>query len=62
MIWRNKDRRKVFLGKYAHRNLQRLYEDATTEDERENMDYFEAMVAIFMARFKLTTNLSLANF
>ena len=59
--WRKKDRRKVFLGKYAHRNLQRLYEDATTEDERENMD-FDAMVAIFLARFKLTTNLSLANF
>ena len=32
--WKAKDRRKVFLGRFAHRNVQKLYEELTTEEGR----------------------------
>lgn len=59
--WRTQDRRKVFLGKYCHRNMQKLYEELTTVDDRNDMP-FNNMIRIFIDRFKLSTNLSLANF
>jgi hypothetical protein len=59
--WRGQDRRKVFLGRFAHRNLQKLYEELSTPDAREGMT-FENMVNLLTNRFKANTNLSLANF
>ena len=59
--WREIDMRKVFLGRYSHRNLQKLYEDITTENNRGDMT-FTNMVRVFTDRFKLSTNLTLANF
>ena len=59
--WRTIDRRKLFLGRYAHRNLQKLYEELTTMDTRNDMT-FKNMVKTFTDRFKLSTNLPLANF
>ena len=59
--WRTIDRRKLFLGRYAHRNLQKLYEELTTMDTRNDMT-FKNMVKTFTDRFQLSTNLPLANF
>lgn len=59
--WKETDRRKVFLGRYSHRNLQKLYEEIVAERDRETM-CFKDMVKIFTDRFKQSTNLSLANF
>jgi len=60
--WREKDQRKVFLGRFSHRNLQKLYEEITsTDDERDNMT-LDNMIKAFTDRFKLSTNLTLANY
>ena len=59
--WSSLDRRKVFLGRFAHRNLQKLYEELTTVENREAMTFAD-MVRVFIDRFKASTNLSLANF
>ena len=59
--WVARDRRKVFLGRSAHRNLQKLYEELTTVEGREAMTFTD-MVKVFVDRFKASTNLSLANF
>ena len=59
--WRTQDQRKVFLGKYCHRNMQKLYEELTTRDDRDNMT-FNGMIRTFSDRFRLSTNLSLANY
>ena len=59
--WGSLDRRKVFLGRFAHRNLQKLYEELTTVENREAMTFAD-MVRVFIDRFKASTNLSLANF
>ena len=59
--WTQKDKRKVFLGRYASRNMQKLYEELTTSDNRTNMK-FDDMVTLFKDRFKLTRNQTLANF
>ena len=59
--WRAKDRRKVFLGKFSHRNMQKLYEEITAEADRDNMT-LDGMVKVFTDRFTLSTNLTLANY
>ena len=59
--WRAQYRRKVFLGRFAHRNLQKLYEELSTPDTRDQMT-FENMANLLTNRFKANTNLSLANF
>ena len=53
--------RKVFLGKYAHRNLQKQYEDVTTEEERCTLT-FPQMVEKFRTKFKLSSNVTLCNY
>ena len=58
--WKQQDRRKVFLGKFSHRNLQLLYEDITQENEREDMT-FKAMIALLSDHFKQSTNQTLAS-
>ena len=59
--WRELDKRKVFLGKFANHNLQILYEEISEKDKREQMPFTD-MVTLFTDRFKQSTNLSLANF
>ena len=57
----NLDKRKVFLGRYSHRNLQVEYEQVTTKAERDVMT-FDAMVHTFRTRFKLSQNTTLSNY
>ena len=60
-LWKEKDRRKVFLGRYSHRALQILYEDLVGEPQREAMT-FKNMVKVFTDHFKQATNQTLANY
>ena len=50
--WIEQQKRKVFLGKYASRGLQRELEEATTEAERAGLS-FTNMVAVLRERFWL---------
>ena len=59
--WSKKDKRKQFLGRYSNRDLQKRYEDITTEAEREAMTY-DDMVAKFKAEFEKNANKTLANY
>ena len=59
--WKEKDKRKVFLGKFSHRNLQMLYEDLSQEDQRDAMT-FNDMVKLFQDHFRQSTNQTLANY
>ena len=60
-LWKETDRRKVFLGQYLHRSLQILYEDLVAEERRDNMT-FKGMVKAFTDHFKQSTNQTLANY
>ena len=59
--WRVKDQRKVFLGRFAHRNMQKLYEEMIPAADHDGMT-FDNMVRAFTDRFRLSTNLTLANY
>ena len=59
--WTNTNKRKIFLGKFATRNLQKEYEETTTEQERSTLGFTE-MVTKFRERFRLSGNSSLANY
>ena len=59
--WTEKDKRKVFLGRFSHRNLQILYEELVAEDDRDTMT-FKDMVKLFTDHFRQSTNLTLANY
>ena len=59
--WISKDKRKVFLGRFSHRNLQKQYEDLTESGAREEMA-FENMTKAFEGKLKLSSNTTLANF
>ena len=59
--WVKQDMRKVFLGRFSHRNLQKLYEDVTSATERAKMT-FEDMRTKFEQSFELSRNTTLANF
>ena len=59
--WRSQDKRKIFLGRFADRNLQKRYTNMTTEAERADMS-FEDMVKKFKDQFKLNTNITLAHY
>ena len=60
-VWREEDRRKVFLGRFSHRNLQMIYEDLAVENTRERMT-FKGMVKLLTDHFKQSTNQTLANY
>ena len=49
--WVKQDMRKAFLGRFSHRNLQKLYEDVTNATERANMT-FEDMRTKFEQSFR----------
>ena len=59
--WRNIDKKRVFLGKFSHRNLQKQLEDCSTSDGREAMNFAD-MVKKFEEKFQLSSNVTLANF
>lgn len=59
--WIEQNKRKLFLGKYSSRALQKEYEDCTTEEERKAMPY-SGMVDKLKTRFKSASNTTLANF
>jgi len=61
LAWRNIDKKRVFLGKFSHRNLQKQLEDCSTSDEREAMNFAD-MVKKFEEKFQLSSNVTLANF
>ena len=61
VVWVERDKRKVFLGRYSDRNLQKRYEDMTAPEERESMT-FTRMVEKFRREFRLNSNTTLANF
>ena len=53
--WVERNKRKIFLGRFASRNLQKDYEDAVTEGERSNLTFTE-MVSKLQARYRPTRN------
>ena len=59
--WVEQNKRKIFLGKFSSRNLQKEYEEATVEEERDYLSFSE-MTAKLRARFKLRSNTTLANY
>ena len=61
VTWTNQDKRKVFLGRYSHRNMQIEYEQVTTRAERDAMS-FDGMAQKFRTRFRLSHNTTLSNY
>lgn len=59
--WIQQNKRKIFLGKYSSRALQKEYEDCTTENERDAMTFTD-MVKTLKDRFKIGSNTTLANY
>ena len=59
--WIETDKRRMFLGKYASRNLQKELEEVTTEAERGNLT-FAGLVDKLIERFKLSSNTTLSNY
>ena len=59
--WVEVNQRKIFLGKYCSRSLQKEYEDCTTVTERSTMS-FSNMAKKLKERFKTGSNTTLANF
>ena len=59
--WTEQNKRKVFLGKFASRNLQKEYEEVTNATERLTMT-FKTMKERFEQRFQLSNNNTLANY
>ena len=59
--WVLQDKRKVFLGKYASRTLQRHSEDEVAVAERSTIT-FDAMVGKLKERYKPTKNKTMANY
>ena len=59
--WIAQNKRKLFLGRYASPNLQRAFEEVTTETERPTIT-FTAMKTKLEAHFKTGSNTTLANF
>ena len=61
LAWIEQNKRKLFLGRYSSPNLQRAFEETTTETERLTIT-FAAMKAKLEAHFKTGSNTTLANF
>ena len=59
--WIQQDKRKQFLGRYASRNCQRDFEDATTGNERATLT-FNDMVDKLKTRYKPTKNKTITNY
>ena len=61
VAWIAQNKRKVFLGKFASRNLQKTFEQAVTAAERATITY-EDMVQKLKEHFEGGRNKTLANF
>ena len=59
--WLAMDKKRIFLGRYAARALQKELEAVTTQAQIANMDFTE-MTTAFQQRFSLQANQTLANF
>ena len=59
--WIEKNKRKIFLGRFASRNLQRDFEEATTVAERTTITFTE-MATKLKTRYEGNRNKTLANF
>jgi len=59
--WIEQNRRKIFLGKFASRNLQKDYEDVVPVTDRQNIS-FTTMVTKLKDRYRPTRNFTLCNF
>lgn len=63
--WINTNKRKIFLGKFATRNLQKEYEETTTEKKREplwaSLKWWPSLENV-SGLFRLSGNSSLANY
>ena len=60
-VWIDQNKRKLFLGRFASRNLQKEYEEAISEEERDILS-FSALVRKLRVRFKARSNTTLANY
>ena len=61
VAWIDTNKRKIFLGRFSTRNLQKEYEEVTTETERCTLG-FKDMLSKFRTRFNLSSNHTLANY
>ena len=59
--WIQQNKRKVFLGKFPSRNLQKHFEEAVPADQRSAMT-FDNMVATLKTHYDGGRNKTLANF
>ena len=59
--WIGQNKRKLFLGRYASPNLQRAFEEVTTEAERSTIS-FSDMKTKLDEHFKTGSNTTLANY
>ena len=59
--WIEQNKRKLFLGRFSSRNLQRAFESVTTEEERSTLP-FKELVTKLNEHFKTGRNTTLANF
>ena len=59
--WIEQNKRKLFLGRYASPNLQRAFEEVTTETERPTITFTD-MKTKLEAHFKTGSNTTLTNF
>ena len=55
------NKKKIFLGKFSSRNMQRAFEEVTTEEERSTTT-FKDMVTKLNEHFKMGSNTTLSNF
>lgn len=58
--WIEVNKRKLFLGRFASINLQRDFEDAVSETERNNLKFTD-LVTKMKTRYEPTRNYTLAN-
>ena len=61
LAWIEQNKRKIFLGRFASRNLQRAYEEITTDAERSTLP-FTILVTRLKEHFKTGSNTTLTNF
>ena len=59
--WIQVNKRKIFLGRFASRNLQKDFEEVVRPEERSNIK-FDDMVAKLKARYKPLRNTTLGNY
>ena len=59
--WVAQDKKNLFLGRCAHRNLHKIYEDIVPAEQRATITY-DQMNTSMLERFRLSTNTTLSNF